>query len=1170
MKCSRCFPVLVCILVALPGWALVQQSEPAKATLLLEPGGVTPDTAMVTEDDTSSLGMAVRDFLQRNGGDWTVRVDRRTGRADLVQGSGIPFVPGRGNRLTGEALAGLHLPDGELTLVGLEPKIRSFIDENAGLLGHPRGRLLLDRTSSLIREDGRLISFYFNWLVDDLPVEGARVFVRLNSGNITQFGAPLVGPIELETTPVLDAGDAVRLLLDYSGDQEVAQIQGEPELVIQPDDSPLGGIEYRLVWKLRYVTAGNIETWEGRVDAHTGAVVGFRDINRYARVVGGVYPRTVYYDNETRVAMPLVDAVIDGGAATSDTAGSYTYTGGETSSGLNGLYFDTSCQGCSSPAQPSVQQSLGSGWLDFGFGGQDEIGNGFSSAADRNSFYHLNQVRRIGLKWLPALGFFGDLHFTSNVNIDDECNAVYTGNAVNFYRSGGGCNNTGEIADVMHHEYGHGMDQNTNPGDGATGEGTGDTVGMHMTHSPLIGPGFHTDGTPVRNLDRFTTSKGLLSVDNIGSKCSPGNSNGPLGYEVHCEGEIYGQASWDLSMALVAKHGQHTGWRTSERIFYTSLPDAGGYLTTLTDPVYDAYVNADDDDGNLLNGTPNGQEIYDAFDLHGIAGTPVSSSPACSRPAPPTLTVTPQCDRFDLSWTAVSEVDHYEVFRTELIEDTAHFPLAELPSSETTYTDSEVAPGDNYWYVVMAVDGTDCESTVENPVAATLPAQPILSVSALVVDDEPAGNQTGFADPGEDVDLLVTLSNLGQIGATTVSGTITSTTPGVTMLFDNSSWSDIPAGGSAQSEDVLRFRTDDLQVACGDTLRFQLVPDEGSGCAAETSYFDVFLGEPVAEVHDDFESDTGWLPDPVNSTAATGEWIRADPQPTGYQPGDDVTPGGTQCWFTAANPGGSNGTDDVDDGVVILLSPIYDLTGLDGAMVSYYRWFALSEPGTDSGDFFKADISDDGGASWANLETLDSNEPVPAWTQRSFRLEEFIELTDQVQFRFQAADGVADGSIVEAAIDELRIERTECDLSPACLDEPTFAGLESAAPGSSCGEIDLAWQPAISNCEGGEITYHVYRSTDPGFVPAPEYRIAAGLTSISFTDTLLQPDQTYHYIVRADRRAVIRGRQPGPLRRRGAGDSRHRSAGVRRARIGRSRGVLRRGGPGLVCGPRKL
>ena len=45
---------------------------------------------------------------------------------------------------------------------------------------------------------------------------------------------------------------------------------------------------------------------------------------------------------------------------------------------------------------------------------------------------------------------------TSTVNINDSCNAYYDGN-VNFFQKGGGCNNTGRIADVNYHEWGHGV-----------------------------------------------------------------------------------------------------------------------------------------------------------------------------------------------------------------------------------------------------------------------------------------------------------------------------------------------------------------------------------------------------------------------------------------------------------------------------------------------------------------------------------------------------------------------------------------------------------------------------------------------------------------------------------------------------------------------------------------
>ena len=224
------------------------------------------------------------------------RVDSRTARFDLVQGSGIPLIPGQGNTLGPDVLRGLDLPDGEITLAALEPRIRSLVEANAELLAPSRGMLVLNGDSSQIRLGGRLLSFHFDWWVDGIPVEEAAVFVRVNSGNITQIGAPLVGAIDLDTRPRVGAAEAARRLLDYTGDAEVARMQGEPELLIQSQDHA-GDLDHRLVWKMTYRLLGRIETWEGRVDAHTGEIVGFRDINAYARVVGGVYPRTIFEDN---------------------------------------------------------------------------------------------------------------------------------------------------------------------------------------------------------------------------------------------------------------------------------------------------------------------------------------------------------------------------------------------------------------------------------------------------------------------------------------------------------------------------------------------------------------------------------------------------------------------------------------------------------------------------------------------------------------------------------------------------------------------------------------------------------------------------------------------------------------------------------------------------------
>ncbi|MDH3785098.1 MAG: hypothetical protein OEV00_07195, partial [Acidobacteriota bacterium] len=1096
-----------CVAIALLAFSAHAVDRPGA----LDPRTIAPVSASakserIDPERATPERFAAQQFLDLRGGDWRFDVDPRTGLATLVQGSGIPLIPGTGNTLNGESMTRLAQPDGDIDIAALEPLVREFIDTHPSLLTPRNGRLELDVETSVSRQKGRLHSLYFSWWIGDVPVDEARVFVRINNGNITQFGAPLVGFADVDPEPNLTGLQAKSRLLKWSGDEEIARLKEQPRLTIQPEEDD-DRLTYRLVWIVTYTVPGQIQTWEGRIDAQSGQVVAFRDTNQYGRATGGVYPRTVI-DAEVSVPMPQVS--IDGDvSATTDNSGAFSYTGGSISSGLDGPFFSTSCEACSGPSQAFSTVGLGSGRLDFGLGGVDEIANGFSTTAERNAFYHLNQARRVAKKWLN-IGWL-DSNITVNVNIQDTCNAVWTG-AANFFRSGGGCNNTGEVSDVMYHEWGHGLDGNTRGGDGASGEATADVVSIHITHSSLIGPHFRTNGSPVRDINQFTTSKGLLSVANISTKCPVIGSLGPLGYEVHCEGEIYGQAAWDLSQSLVARYGQHTGWRESERIFFNGLPDAGSQLATGSFPIYDAYVNADDDDGNLANGTPNGVAIFGAFNDHGIAGAPVGGSAACVRPAQPNVIATPSCDQVDLSWDAIAGISGYTVFRSELLVDRSFYHVADLTSLETTYVDTEVAPGIDYHYVVMSTNPDGCESTIESPVLAELIGQPVLDVTSVVATDEPQGNRSGFADPGEAVDLIVTLNNVGAVGSTSIAGSLVSSTPGVTILEGADGWPAIAVGAQADNTGVLRFETDDQLLECGDTVSFEVSPSDASLCVSETSFFELSLGDRVITLQDDFEADLGWMHDAVNSTATSGTWTLGDPDGTTFQPEDDVTVAGTQAWFTAPNLGGI-GVDDVDNGVSILVSPVFDLSGQSKAIFSYYRWFANRDLGEDAGDFFAVDVND--GTGWVNLETLGSNQSAAAWVRREFALHDAIALTTTVQIRFQVADGIATGNLIEAAVDEFRIDEPVCDATPACFVEPTFAGLQTATAGSSCGEVDLSWSAATSNCTNATLSYNVYRSTTPGFVPGPATLLAGGMTATNFGDVQLVPGASYHYVVRA-------------------------------------------------------
>src|SRR5262249_42767194 len=120
-----------------------------------------------------------------------------------------------------------------------------------------------------------------------------------------------------------------------------------------------------------------------------------------------------------------------------------------------------------------------------GYGG---TGNTHSA---RSSFYHLNRIAEHGRSWLPGNTWL-TAQLTDNVNIDDSCNAYWSPSfgTVNFFKSGGVCANTGEIAGVFLHEWGHGLDENDGGDFDNPSEAYADITSLMSTHVSCIGRGF--------------------------------------------------------------------------------------------------------------------------------------------------------------------------------------------------------------------------------------------------------------------------------------------------------------------------------------------------------------------------------------------------------------------------------------------------------------------------------------------------------------------------------------------------------------------------------------------------------------------------------------------------------------------------------------------------------
>lgn len=169
---------------------------------------------------------------------------------------------------------------------------------------------------------------------------------------------------------------------------------------------------------------------------------------------------------------------------------------------------------------------------------------------------------------------------------------------------------------------------------------------------------------------------------------------------------------------------------------------------------------------------------------------------------------------------------------------------------------------------------------------------------------------------------------------------------------------------------------------------------------------------------DDCEQDLGWTLGLPSDTATAGLWVREAPVATTYQPGEDHTPPpGTICFVTGNGvPGGPAGAQDVDGGRTTLVSPVFDLAGATWAEISYWCYYVLE---TSYDDVFRVDLSNNGGQTWTNLETLTAT--TGGWRRGVFELDgSGLALTNQMRLRYIAED-IGQGSLVEALVDDILI-----------------------------------------------------------------------------------------------------------------------------------------------------
>jgi hypothetical protein len=612
--------------------------------------------------------------------------------------------------------------------------------------------------------------------------------VTIKHGNVVLLGAEAWGNASVATTPAVDAESAMRLGFDFVGGRQkgdqIVKAQKLELVPIAPQEfqsgegfaGPLGaGFGHRLIYSFQFQRAPELAMWELMVDAQSGEVIALQDKNNYAdaSITGAVYPLTntgvcpnPQQCGTAQLGSPMMAA--DTGFATpnnfTDSGGIYNYTSGTATTTLTGRFVDVN-DTCGTITATSATGSINLG----GATGQTDCttppGNTFgagNTSAMRTAFYELNKLIEQAKGWLPGNAWLNGT-LPANLNINQTCNAFWSTGAqtVNFYRSGGGCRNTGEIAAVFDHEWGHGMDDNDTLGTlSNSSEGYADIAAIYRLQASCVGHGFFqtvnqncgttADGTG-NNVDEDQTGAVHCALDCSGVRDSDWDkhsdhipdtalnhvcprclaSSGPCGRQVHCAAAPVRQAAWDLvARDLVTAPFNMTSQQAfvlGNKLFYEGSGSIGLWYsctcTTSSDGCnaaggYLQWLAADDDNGNLTDGTPHMTALFNAYNRHGIAcTTPTVQNAGCS--AQPTgkaaVWVVAGSSQNTVNWDAMSGVTAYWVFRTEghagCLFGKARIATVAAPG--TSFVDTAVLPGRTYSYNVLPVGTTpDCMGTL--------------------------------------------------------------------------------------------------------------------------------------------------------------------------------------------------------------------------------------------------------------------------------------------------------------------------------------------------------------------------------------------------------------------------------------------------------------------------
>jgi MYXO-CTERM domain-containing protein len=539
----------------------------------------------ITIDHTVRRTAAWNRFVTAAGGRWSATWDHATAVPSRIWGEGI-YAPGSS---TDPAVA--------------EAAARAVIEAHLDLLAP--GTDAADLVLVANHWDGEMRTLGFTQHAAGVRVVGGQVSVRIKNDRIFVLSSqalPDVAPRRLAAKRVpadeLAAGARGELARVVTL-PATATVSAPGDEVILPLVGDDGVLAYRTVRPI-VIDAGAEGRWTTYADPATGALVARKQELVFVSAATIRYDVVERWSGGSRTTRPAGGAnlTVDGLAMTASPTGQIIWNSDAPATVV------TSVTGSTVVVVDQASGVLASGTIQATPSGSGtwSVAGDEHADAQVNAFIHAGIVRDFArTRFAFALPFL-DERIVANVNIEDECNAFWNGSSINFFRSSADCDNTARLADVIYHEYGHGVHQNAlidgvGAYDGALGEGQADFLAASITGDSGMGRGFFRTNEPLRELD--PPDGEARWPDDIG--------------EIHTTGIIFGGTFWDLRKRLITELGQDAGVALSLKLYFAAIQRSTDIPSSLIEA-----LAADDNDGNLANGTPHECSIRDVFGLHGL------------------------------------------------------------------------------------------------------------------------------------------------------------------------------------------------------------------------------------------------------------------------------------------------------------------------------------------------------------------------------------------------------------------------------------------------------------------------------------------------------------------------------------------------------------------------